>query len=506
MTRRDWIKVGAACVGSATLPLGSPGREGRSGTREFSFHYDHILGTSLDIWLVAPDAPTAEHGESVVLEELERLRKVFSLYDPDSELSRLNRIEGPAPASNELRSVLREYEQWQQRSAGACNAQVGAMRQIWAAAERAGVFPDVAILSALASEIQRPGWNLDDVAGSVVRLNRHPLDLNSAAKGFIIGRAAATVRAAIPSVAGGLVNLGGDLVSWGDFDWPIAIQNPFSPEENATPIGGLLLRHASVATSGGYQRFFTIGGTRYSHLLDPRDGQPADGVASATVVARDTMTANILATTVCVLGAKAGLRLVAAVHGADCLIVTAAGQLVASPGFRLLPIVSAVAEPKPEEKKPQTAWPDGFQVTVKVELPKIDGAAKYRRPYVAVWVEDADGTAIRTLSVWGKSPQYVRTLNVWWNIGKQNEDLVKAVTRATRGPGKYNLVWDGKDDQGAPVGQGKYTIYVEVHREFGKLVRQSGHIECKKEGSIAKLEKNDETGETEVEYGKKKQP
>jgi len=59
--------------------------------------------------------------------------------------------------------------------------------------------------------------------------------------------------------------------------------------------------------------------------------------------------------------------------------------------------------------------------------------------------------------------------------------LVKAVSRATRPPGKHNLVWDGKDDKSKDLPQGTYMILVEVHREHGKLVRQSGKLVCAEE-------------------------
>jgi hypothetical protein len=118
--------------------------------------------------------------------------------------------------------------------------------------------------------------------------------------------------------------------------------------------------------------------------------------------------------------------------------------------------------------------------------------------------EDDAGKAVRTLAVWGDAPKYLRDLSDWWKIGKGDADLVKAVTRATRGPGKYNLVWDGKDDKGNALPQGTYTVRVEVHREHGKHLRQSGKIDCKEDDAAVKLDKNEEAGETAVEYGKKK--
>ena len=78
------------------------------------------------------------------------------------------------------------------------------------------------------------------------------------------------------------------------------------------------------------------------------------------------------------------------------------------------------------------------------------------------------------------------------------------MTRATRGPGKYNLVWDGKDDKGQALPQSTYTIQVEVTREYGKHVSQTGKIACKADDAKTTLDKNAETDATLVDYAKKK--
>ena len=76
-----------------------------------------------------------------MLDEIERLRAVFSLYDPASELSQLNRSYGSFLASPDLLAVLREYENWQRVTNGACNPRVGVLVNLWKAAERAGDEP-----------------------------------------------------------------------------------------------------------------------------------------------------------------------------------------------------------------------------------------------------------------------------------------------------------------------------------------------------------------------------
>jgi FAD:protein FMN transferase len=465
--------------------------------QEFSFHRDHVLGTSLDLVFVAPDEATAEAAELTALAEIERLRTVFSTYDANSELSKLNRTREPMVVSADLAEVIERYGVWHKATRGALNPQVGELVSVWKEGEKANREPDAVVLKRIVDDLAKPGWKLDANTNTVQRLTDQPLNLNAIAKGYIVRKAALAVRNAHPKITAMLVNLGGDILALGDRSWGVGIQDPVDTFDNAPPLAGVKLSNKAVATSGAYQRYYTINGKRYSHIFDPRTGRPAEGVRSATVVANDNETANALATALCVLPVAEGLKLIERTSGAGCYVIDASGT-AHRVGLTVFDVFNARAMQDKKEAKGE-AWPAGFRVTVAVELPKID-AKRYRKPYTAVWVEDDKGKAVRTLAVWGNSPKYLKDLNDWWKIGKGDNDLVKAVTRATRGPGKYDLVWDGKDDKGNALGQGTFTVRVEVHREFGEHLRQSGKIECKDKAATAKLAKNAETAETVIEY------
>lgn len=488
----------------------SPDRSPRKqSAAEYYFHHDHIIGTSLDVWVTAPDEAEAEAAEEAILGEIERLRQIFSTYDPQSEISRLNRTREPMVVSPEMIGVLKRYEIWQARTQGAFHGQLGQLVQVWKDAEASQREPDARTLSQIVQQLREPGWRIDELARTVTRLNDQPLNSNSIAKGFIIERAAEAARAKAPNLQGLLLNLGGDMSVWGRDEtdqpgWTIGVQDPLHPEDNAPALARLRLHNQAVATSGGYARYYTINGTRHSHLFDPRTGRSADGAASATVIARDNATANALATTLCVLTPAEGLRLVAATPGAECLVIAKDGTQFRSAGFAALeiPIVPLdVATGQTDNKA--DAWPEGYQVSLALTIPSVP-AKKYRRPYVAVWVENADAKPVRTITVWGNNPRWIKDLPQWWKFAKNDSTLVKAVSRATRAPGKYNLVWDGKDDAGKALPQGTYTVFVEVHREHGKLVRQTGKLVCGSEPAQLKLDRNAETGETLIEYAKKK--
>ncbi len=96
---------------------------------------------------------------------------------------------------------------------------------------------------------------------------------------------------------------------------------------------------------------------------------------------------------------------------------------------------------------------------------------------MAVWVENKDGFPIRNLTLWvsmgGAGPfQWLPDLKRWYRADQdrkevEKKDLIFTVARPTRPPGKYKVIWDGKDNQGKPVPGGQYTILIDAAREHG---------------------------------------
>src|SRR5205807_8501468 len=68
--------------------------------------------------------------------------------------------------------------------------------------------------------------------------------------------------------------------------WRITIRSPGDPHQRAAEV---FLKNMSLSTSGSYEKFFRAGGRTYSHLMDPRTGYPARGVASVSALAPRTI-------------------------------------------------------------------------------------------------------------------------------------------------------------------------------------------------------------------------
>lgn len=111
---------------------------------------------------------------------------------------------------------------------------------------------------------------------------------------------------------------------------------------------------------------------------------------------------------------------------------------------------------------------------INLALPKIS-EGQYHRPYVAVWVEDSTEKPVRLIEIWREKPDWIKDLRRFWRkTGRADQPLVDARTGATKGPGSYQLQWDGHDDQGKPVAAGQYQLVIEAAREHGgrNLVKQ----------------------------------
>ncbi|RYG56918.1 DUF2271 domain-containing protein, partial [bacterium] len=157
------------------------------------------------------------------------------------------------------------------------------------------------------------------------------------------------------------------------------------------------------------------------------------------------------------------------------------------------------------------AWDNRFELNVDLEISPADGA-RYRRPYVAVWLEDGDGVAVRTLALWfqqdSKGPRWLPDLKRWYRDEKERRvlnggDLVKTVSSATRRPGSYSLVWNGRDDDGKAVSQGDYTLCIEAAREHGTYQIIKSPIKIGTTPFTKNLEGNVEIQSAKVAYRRK---
>ena len=110
-------------------------------------------------------------------------------------------------------------------------------------------------------------------------------------------------------------------------------------------------------------------------------------------------------------------------------------------------------------------------LNVSIEIPRLSVAA-YHRPYVAVWIERPDNTAVRTLAVWyevsnvAEGKDWLKDMRTWWRRGGRSLDLpADGVSSATKAPGRHSVAVPGARLSGLTAGD--YVLVVEAARELG---------------------------------------
>ena len=292
------------------LSLASCGRDEAPALAEVS-RTREVMSTFARLTALAPDRATAEAAVELGFARLDDVNRLMSAYDADSEIRHLN-----AAAAGEIIEMSSETYHCLSRSLEIADASGGAFdvtcRPLivqWREAAKAGCLPTDEELAAVSRLVGSANLLIDPEKRGVARaLDGVQVDLGGIAKGYALDLAAEAMKKA--GAVGALVDIGGDVsaVGMNQFGkpWRVGVQHPF--QNGIYKVLGL--SDKAVATSGVQQRFFEINGRRYSHIIDPRTGRPAEQAPSVTVIAADGLAADAWATVFSVLSIEEGKRLI----------------------------------------------------------------------------------------------------------------------------------------------------------------------------------------------------
>lgn len=278
------------------------------------------------------------HAVTSVVHDIER---AMSVYIPASDISRLNAAagEGMVPISTHTRRTLEAGIAYAEGTGGAFDPTVAPLVNLWGFHQRAvPLTPPTP--EELHTALRTVGYRHVVISNSAAALRRPGMriDLGGIAKGYAVDQGFdALVRANIQHF---MLDIGGNLrvrgTSRPNKPWTIGIRNPF---ESGRIIGTLQLPSGmAVATSGNYERFVTIEGRRYAHIIDPRTGMPVQGMAGVTVVCPSATQADALSTALFVLGPTGAREVLAAQPECHALFVPDRHplQIHITPGMRPL--------------------------------------------------------------------------------------------------------------------------------------------------------------------------
>ena len=253
------------------------------------------MGTDCLLHLYAADAEQADAVFEQVADEVLRIEARYSRYRPDSVLAAINRMAasgGRIEVDGETAALLDYAHACYRKSDGLFDISSGLLRQAWDF--DSGRLPEPATIAALLPRI-----GLDKISWSPPWLTfatpGMELDFGGIGKEYAADQAAAICQAL--DVRHGVVDLGGDVVVIGPHPdgrpWSIKIRHP---RRQGEALAEVMLERGAMATSGDYERFLSVGGKRYCHILNPRSGWPVQGLAAVSVVADQCLVAGSVAT------------------------------------------------------------------------------------------------------------------------------------------------------------------------------------------------------------------
>jgi len=293
---------------------------------------DGIMGTRIVVELWAQDAATGNRAIEAVLAEMRRIDVTMSTYKPDSEVSHVNSraAAGPMKISKELFDLLQTALEFSRITEGAFDityASVGFMYDF----DRQIKPSEAQIESALPAVSYR--HVILDPGAQTVRFSQAGvrIDLGGIGKGYAVDRGIAILQSM--GIGHALVAAGGDSRIIGDrfgSPWIVGIRHP---DDRNKVIAKIPLMDTAISTSGDYERFFDENGKRYHHILDPRTGQSASKVRSATILASTATRSDGLSKTAFVLGPERAMEIYGRLDDVDAVLVTPDGQVLYSKGL-----------------------------------------------------------------------------------------------------------------------------------------------------------------------------
>lgn len=278
-----------------------------------------------------------------VHDKLEVYHQLFDIYEDYQGVNNLKTVNdnaglSPVTVDPAIIQLLQDCKYYYDATNGKVNVAMGAVLHLWHQARSDGIddpenasLPQEEALKDAAKHCDIHDIIIDEAASTVyLRDPQMRLDVGAVAKGWAAQKVAET------SPKGLLISVGGNVCATDAKDefgtpWVIGIENP----DGGNFLHTLNITRNNVVTSGDYQRFFTVGGERYHHIIDPDTLYPAARWRSVSVVAPDSADADALSTALFLLPKEEGEKLLEK-FSACAMWVDSQGNKFYSPGFEEL--------------------------------------------------------------------------------------------------------------------------------------------------------------------------
>jgi thiamine biosynthesis lipoprotein len=296
-----------------------------------------LMGSKFSITTVCNDSAEAEKFISLAVAEIQRIEKIISSWDSDSETQQINKNAGikPVKVSNELFNLIQRSIHLSQITDGAFDITVGPMIKVWKFDGSMTSMPSESKIKEAISLVSYENIRLNETENTVFLTKKGmKLTFGALGKGYAADKAKDLLIG--EGVSGGIINASGDMNTWGKqaggSDWTVAITNPWN---KAHAYGTFDISGMAVVTSGDYEKQVEFNGKKYSHIIDPKTGYPAQGITSVTVFSPKAELADALATAIFIMGIEIGIDRINQIPETECIIIDNSGKVHTSDNIKI---------------------------------------------------------------------------------------------------------------------------------------------------------------------------
>lgn len=254
----------------------------------------------------------------------ESYEKLLSRTAEDSTVYLLNNTDGFVTVDSHTEKIIEKAIYYGDLSGGKFDITVYPVSSLWDFNNS-----EIPSRAEIAEALKSVDYQSIEIDGNRVNLHGTQIDLGGIAKGYIADRLSDYFKDA--QVTEGIIDLGGNLVVFGDRDYTVGIKKPFSNGEIAAT---LKVRNKTVVTSGTYERYILTEDKLYHHILDPDTGYACDSdLTSATIIGDCSADADALSTVCILLGRDKAQKLVENTPNTEAIFIDTDGKLYHTTGI-----------------------------------------------------------------------------------------------------------------------------------------------------------------------------
>jgi FAD:protein FMN transferase len=297
-----------------------------------------LMGNRFEISVISEDADFAVTCIEAAIKEIQRIEKLLTTFNEESDTNRINAGAGiePVKVEREVADLIVRSLKISHITQGSFDITYGSIdKRLWNFDVNMKSLPDPETAKRSVRLINYKNVIVDEKESTVfLKEKGMRIGFGGIGKGYAAEKAKKLLQEM--GIQSGIVNAAGDLTAWGvqpnGLPWTIGIADP---DVKNHIFSSLNISNMAVATSGNYEKYAMIDGRKYSHTIDPRTGLPVSGIKSVTIITQSAELADALATPVMVMGIHAGLHLINQLPNTSCVVIDDNNKLYTSSNIKL---------------------------------------------------------------------------------------------------------------------------------------------------------------------------